>query len=81
MNVITITINGVDHKVSPNCTVAAAILNAEGLNSMRRSVTGDPRAALCGMGTCRECEVRVNGISNVRSCMTTCIDGMRVETE
>jgi len=51
------------------------------LNSMRRSVTGDPRAALCGMGTCRECEVRVNGISNVRSCMTTCIDGMRVETE
>jgi len=80
MNMVTITINGVPHKVSAGCSVAAAILNAAEIPFMRQSITGERRSALCGMGTCRECEVRINGVAIVRSCMTRCVDGMRIET-
>jgi sarcosine oxidase subunit alpha len=60
--------------------VAAAVLQA-GVNSFRRSVTGEARGPLCGMGICFECRVMVNGVAHVRSCQTLCEDGMDVRTD
>ena len=60
--------------------VTAAVL-AAGVASFRRSVTGEPRGPLCGMGICFECRVRVDGVAHVRSCQTLCENGMDVRTD
>ena len=77
---IHITINGKTVSVSPQ-TVVAAALAAEGINRFRRSVTGKPRTALCGMGVCFECRVTINGQPNCRSCQVLCEDGMEIVTD
>jgi sarcosine oxidase subunit alpha len=60
--------------------VAAAVL-AAGVNTFRRSVSGEARGPLCGMGICFECRVNVNGVAHVRSCQTLCENGMDVRTD
>jgi len=35
----------------------------------------------CGMGVCQDCLVTVDGLPNVRACMTPVRDGLRVETQ
>ena len=49
-----------------------------GLPATRRSVTGAPRAPLCGMGICYECRVTIDGTPHRLSCQTLCADGMEV---
>ncbi len=46
----------------------------------RRSVSGQLRAPLCGMGVCQECRVTINGRAHVLSCQTLCQPGMDVQT-
>ena len=77
---VRLTINGVSLTVPEGCTVAAAVLQA-GVTLFRRSVTGEARGPLCGMGICFECRVVVNGVAHVRSCQTLCEDGMDVRTD
>lgn len=77
---IRLRINGVPRTVRPGDTVAAAVL-AAGHAFLRHSVTGEPRSALCGMGICFECRLRVDGVAHVRSCQTLCREGMEVSTE
>ena len=60
--------------------VVAALLLGLGL-SLRRSTTGQPRGPLCGMGTCFECRMTVNGESGVRTCNLLCADGMEISTD
>ena len=54
---------------------------AAGFDLFRRSVTGQPRGPLCGMGICFECRVTVGGRQHVRSCQTACASGMEVQTD
>lgn len=42
---------------------------------------GEPRGLFCGIGQCNDCVVVVNGVPNVRSCVTLLEEGMRVETQ
>ncbi|MBT8366041.1 MAG: (2Fe-2S)-binding protein, partial [Deltaproteobacteria bacterium] len=35
----------------------------------------------CGMGICYECRMNVNGIPNVRTCMTLATLGCRIATQ
>jgi predicted molibdopterin-dependent oxidoreductase YjgC len=77
---VTLTIDGRRVLATPETTVAAAILLAGGV-SFRRSVTGEPRGPLCGMGICFECRVTLDGAPNQRSCQTLCTDGMEVRTD
>ena len=79
MNVtITITINGQPCRVPAGTVVAAAIAQT-GLARFCRSVTGEPRAPLCGMGICHECRVTIDGRRQL-ACQTVCRDGMRIDT-
>lgn len=65
--------------VAAGSSVAAAIA---GQSSMfRRSITGQPRAAFCGMGVCFECRVRIDGIGQQRACMVTVREGMQVVSD
>lgn len=77
---IEIKIDGEKVAVAAGLSIAAAILNS-GRNILRRSVTGEPRSAVCGMGVCFECRVTVNGTAHVRSCVTVCEAGMEIETK
>ena len=57
---VSLSINGQMLRVPAGSTVAAAVL-LSGVTTFRRSVTGEARAPLCGMGICYECRVTVNG--------------------
>lgn len=77
---IRITINGCSVRVPVGTVVAVAIAQA-GIMRFRRSISGQPRSPLCGMGTCMECRVTINGQSQCRSCQTLCAEGMEIRTD
>jgi len=79
-NPLYVTINDRHVQVLTGTTVAAAIAQA-GVIRFRRSVSGQPRAPLCGMGTCMECRVTINGQAHCRSCQTLCVEGMEIRTD
>lgn len=60
-------------------SVLAALWNA-GLRTVRVSVSGAGRGPLCGMGTCQECRVTVDGATHRRSCLEIVREGMEVRT-
>ena len=77
---VTLVVNGVSVKMPAGSMVAAAILKT-GIQTFRRSATGEPRGPLCGMGICFECRVVIDGEPHCRSCQTVCKDGMDVRTD
>ena len=77
---ITLRING-RTLVVPQGTVVAAAVALAGETRFRRSVVGEPRSPLCGMGICLECRVTINGQTHSRSCQTLCEPGMEVTTD
>ncbi|MEO8563122.1 MAG: (2Fe-2S)-binding protein [bacterium] len=72
-------VDGVAMHPGAGTSVAAAMLNA-GTWGFRRSVRGEPRGPLCGMGICHECRVTIDGIAHRRACLVLVANGMRVET-
>jgi sarcosine oxidase subunit alpha len=76
---ITLTVNGAPISVAAGTSVAAAILISG--SPTRISVTGEPRAPLCGMGICFECRATINGAAHQRSCQVLCEAGMDVHTQ
>lgn len=79
-NQVQLKVNGQPIEVAAGAVVAAAIAMA-GEERFRRSVSGQPRGPLCGMGVCMECRVSINGRSQCRSCQTLCEPGMEVRTD
>jgi predicted molibdopterin-dependent oxidoreductase YjgC len=77
---VRLRVNGAPMSVPAGTTVAAAILRA-GATAFRRSVAGEPRGPLCGMGICFECRVTIDGTPHCRGCQTLCRDGMDVRTD
>jgi len=77
---VRLRINGVEVEVPEGTTVAAAVLMA-GHDVFRRSVSGEGRGPLCGMGICFECRVTISGQVHRRSCQTPCRWGMDVITD
>jgi D-hydroxyproline dehydrogenase subunit gamma len=77
---IELTIDGKPVRVPAGCTVAAAVLLVQG-PVLRRSITGEPRGPLCGMGICFECRLTIDGLAHRRSCQVLCRPGMEVQTD
>ncbi len=44
-------------------------------------VSGEPRGPFCGMGSCFECELTVDGRRGVRACLVRVHDGMTVHRD
>ncbi len=78
-DMITIYINGNEHSVREG-EILSSVLAKAGITEFHKSPDGSPRGPLCGMGTCFECTVTVNGNQHCRSCQTKCKSGMKVET-
>jgi predicted molibdopterin-dependent oxidoreductase YjgC len=77
---ISLSIDGRPITVAMNTTVAAAIFIA-GITAFRKSVTGEARGPLCGMGICFECRVTIDNQPYARSCQILCQNGMDVTTD
>ena len=77
---IQLRVNGKTISV-PSGTIVAAAVAMTGETRFRKSVFGQPRGPLCGMGICMECCVTINGRAHCRSCQTLCEEGMEVLTD
>lgn len=77
---ITLSVNGLRVTVPEGSLVSTAVA-LSGATTYRRSVRGEPRAPLCGMGICFECRVTINGQPHARSCQIVCRDRMDVRTD
>ena len=77
---VMLVVNGVAVNMPTGSMVSAAVLKT-GVTSFRRSVTGEGRGPLCGMGICLECRVTINGEAHSTSCQTPCQNGMDVRTD
>lgn len=60
-------------------TIAAA-LSAAGIAQMRHTRGGERRGLYCGMGTCFDCLVTVDGRSSQRACLTKVSAGAQVRS-
>ncbi len=83
MNAATLRlrVDGREVTAAPGTSVAALLAQLHpgpGLPT-RRSVRGEPRAPLCGMGVCQECRVGIDGQRRL-ACQTLCHEGMVVST-
>ena len=76
---IEVFVNDRPLRVAAGTSVAAAVFVA-GEHAFRTSVTGEPRAALCGMGICFECRVTIDDQNHARSCQIVVKPGMRIQT-
>lgn len=76
---VRLIVDGVPVDVPGRISVAAALLSLE--HPFRRSLSGQRRAPLCGMGVCFECRVRIDDIAQQRACQVTVRKGMRVDTD
>jgi predicted molibdopterin-dependent oxidoreductase YjgC len=77
---IALTIDGQSIKVPEGTSVASAVLIARA-SGFRRSVTGQLRGPLCGMGICYECRLTIDGLPQRTSCQTPCRPGMEIVTD
>lgn len=76
---VHLEVNGQPVEVADGTSVAAAV--AQLGVPFRRSVRGQWRAPLCGMGVCFECRVCIDGVAQQRSCMLPAREGMQVHTD
>jgi D-hydroxyproline dehydrogenase subunit gamma len=76
---VRIHIDGHALIVARGTSLAAALMGMD-VAAFRRSVSGEPRAPLCGMGSCFECRVTVDGTPHVRACLQPVHEGMEVVT-
>lgn len=72
------TVDGEPASAPIGTSLAAALLQSGRLR-LRTSCTGQGRGPLCGMGTCYECLVLVDG-RTVRACLEPVRPGMEVRT-
>lgn len=61
-------------------TIAEALL-ANGVRILRMTRKQASRGVYCGMGACYECRMIVNGIPNVRTCVTPATPGCKIATQ
>lgn len=61
-------------------TIAAA-LHAAGIRVLSRTRGGSPRGLFCAIGKCSSCLATVDGIPNVKTCVTEVREGMRVASQ
>jgi predicted molibdopterin-dependent oxidoreductase YjgC len=78
---LTIVVDGAELRAYKGESIAAALLGSGRRFTRWTARTGEPRGYVCGMGICQDCLVTVDGLPNVRACMTPVRDGLRVEIQ
>src|SRR5690625_979435 len=77
---ITFQFDGKTYDGYEHDTIASALLT-HGIRTLRKhEESGIPRGIYCNIGHCFECRVTVDGIPNVRACLTPIKESMVVES-
>ena len=76
-----ILVDGAEVRAYEGESIAAALFASGRRFTRWTTQTGEPRGYFCGMGVCQDCLVTVDGLPNVRACVTPARDGMRVESQ
>ena len=76
---VELRVNGNSVVVPSGVTAAVAITLAGA--ACRKSVSGELRGPLCGMGICFECRAMVDGTQHCRTCQILCRPGMEIITD
>ena len=75
---VTIYVNGEPIEAVKGDVVVAALL-AAGYKTFRKTPKYHrPRGIFCAIGRCTDCALTINGVPNVRSCVTPVEDGMQI---
>lgn len=78
---VTIFYNGQALTAYEGEPVASALM-AAGIRSLRTTARlHEPRGVFCAIGRCTDCMMIVDGLPNIRTCVTMVQDGMRVERQ
>jgi len=78
---VTIIVDGRKIRAIAGEPIAAALM-AAGIRVFRKTPKkNQPRGVFCAIGRCTDCVMTVNGIPNVRTCVTPVEDGMVIETQ
>ena len=73
---VSISVDGMEIQAMEGEPIAAALL-AQGLRVFRRTPRLHvPRGIFCGIGRCTDCIMTVDGVPNVRTCVTPVRAGM-----
>jgi predicted molibdopterin-dependent oxidoreductase YjgC len=77
---VDLTIDGQSVQAYAGETVAAVLLASGKLIFRRTEQNHAPRSLFCGMGICFDCLVTIDGVPNIRACLTPVAEDMVVET-
>ena len=78
---VNISVDGKTIKAIEGEPIASALI-AAGIIMFRITIKKEsPRGYFCGIGRCTDCMMKVNGMRNVRTCITTVKEGMKIETQ
>ncbi|QRN86917.1 (2Fe-2S)-binding protein [Clostridia bacterium] len=78
---VEVTVNGKKMMAAKDKPIAAALFKA-GVDVFRiTEKLKSPRSLFCGIGQCNDCVMEVNGIPNVRTCVTMVEEGMVINTQ
>lgn len=78
---IKFTVDGREYEGYQGEPIAAALL-AAAIKVLSRSIKYNrPRGFFCAIGRCSSCLMKVNGVPNVRTCVTKLQGGMKIETQ
>jgi predicted molibdopterin-dependent oxidoreductase YjgC len=78
---VTIFVDGEPIAAREGEPIAAALMAAGKRVFRFTKKRQEPRGYFCGLGRCTDCAMTVNGIPQVRTCITPVEEGMRVETQ
>ena len=78
---IHITVDGERIEAFDGEPIAAALIAAGRKIFYRTEKKNDSRGYFCAIGVCNDCKMIVDGVPNVRTCVTPVREGMNVETQ
>jgi len=76
-----IEVDGSPVRALPGQSVAAVLIAAGIWQFHPHPITGRPRGPFCGMGACFECELEIDGASDIRACLVVAQPGMVIKTD
>lgn len=78
---IPFTFNGLKYLGQEGDTIAGALI-ANGIKYFRITRKNkEKRALFCGIGQCTDCSVIVNGVPNIKSCVTKLEANQKIERQ
>lgn len=78
---VTIYVDGRPVTARSDDTIASALTAAGWVRFRRTEARREPRGIFCAIGRCTDCAMTVNGLPNVRTCVTLVEDNMQITTQ